>query len=72
MLPYTTGQKKLKGIVYLDDPLSSAVSADAVKLAARQAAAVLREIRPANYRGSGRNNSNRRTREKPIARRRRA
>jgi putative ABC transport system permease protein len=43
MLPYTTGQKKLKGIVYLDDILGSAVSADAVKLAGRQAAAVLRD-----------------------------
>jgi putative ABC transport system permease protein len=43
ILPYTTGQKKLKGIVYLDDILCSAVSADAVKLAGRQAAAVLRD-----------------------------
>jgi putative ABC transport system permease protein len=43
ILPYTTGQKKLKGIVWLDDILCSAVSADAVKLAGRQAAAVLRD-----------------------------
>lgn len=43
ILPYTTGQKKLKGIVYLDDILCSAVSADAVKLAGREAAAVLRD-----------------------------
>jgi putative ABC transport system permease protein len=43
VLPYTTGQKKLKGIVWLDDVLGSAVSADAVKLAGQQAAAVLRD-----------------------------
>lgn len=43
ILPYTTGQKKLKGIAYLDDIVCSAVSADAVKLAGRQAAAVLRD-----------------------------
>jgi putative ABC transport system permease protein len=43
ILPYTTAQKKLKGITWLDDVLCSAVSADVVKLAGRQAAAVLRD-----------------------------
>jgi putative ABC transport system permease protein len=43
LLPYTTGQKKLKGIAWLDDIVGSAVSADAVKIAGREAAAVLRD-----------------------------
>jgi putative ABC transport system permease protein len=43
LLPYTTGQKKLKGIAWLDDVVGSAISADAVKLAGQQAAAVLRD-----------------------------
>jgi putative ABC transport system permease protein len=43
ILPYTTAQKKLKGISWLDDILCSAVSQDAVKLAGQQAAALLRD-----------------------------
>jgi putative ABC transport system permease protein len=43
ILPYTTAQKKIKGITWLDDILCSAVSADVVKLAGQQAAAVLRD-----------------------------
>ena len=43
ILPYTTVMKKLKGQPWLDDILCSAVSADVVKLAGRQAAAVLRD-----------------------------
>ena len=43
LLPYTTGQKKLKGVDWLDDILCSAVSQDVVKLAGQQAAAVLRD-----------------------------
>lgn len=43
ILPYTTAMKKLKGQPWLDDILCSAVSADAVKLAGRQAGAVLRD-----------------------------
>jgi putative ABC transport system permease protein len=43
ILPYTTAMKKLKGQPWLDDILCSAVSADVVKLAGRQAAAVLRD-----------------------------
>jgi putative ABC transport system permease protein len=43
ILPYTTAMKKLKGIAWLDDVLCSAVSADVVKAAGRQAAAVLRD-----------------------------
>jgi putative ABC transport system permease protein len=43
MLPYTTAQKKLKGVVWLDDILASATSAELVKLAGRQAAAILRD-----------------------------
>ena len=41
ILPYTTVQKKIKGITWLDDILCSAVSPDAVKLAGQQAAALL-------------------------------
>jgi putative ABC transport system permease protein len=43
LLPYTTGQKKIKGITWLDDILCSAVSQDAVKLAGQEATAVLRD-----------------------------
>jgi putative ABC transport system permease protein len=43
ILPYTTAQKKLMGITWLDDILCSAVSQDAVKLAGQQAAALLRD-----------------------------
>jgi putative ABC transport system permease protein len=43
VLPYTTAQKKLKGVTWLDDILCSAVSADVVKLAGHQAAAILRD-----------------------------
>jgi len=43
ILPYTTAQKKLKGVTWLDDILCSAVSPDAVKAAGQQAAAVLRD-----------------------------
>ncbi len=43
LLPYTTAQKKIKGIAWLDDILGSAVSRETVKLAGQQAAAVLRD-----------------------------
>jgi putative ABC transport system permease protein len=43
VLPYTTAQKKLLGITWLDDILCSAVSQDVVKLAGQQAAALLRD-----------------------------
>ena len=43
IMPYTTVQKKLKGITWLDDILCSAVSPDAVKLAGQQVAALLRD-----------------------------
>jgi putative ABC transport system permease protein len=43
MLPYTTAQKKIKGITWLDDILCSAVSQDAVKMAGEEATAVLRD-----------------------------
>jgi len=43
ILPYTTAQKKIKGITWLDDILCSAVSQDAVKMAGQEAAAVLRD-----------------------------
>ncbi len=43
ILPYTTAMKKLKGQPWLDDILCSAVSADVIKLAGRQAAAILRD-----------------------------
>lgn len=43
ILPYTTVQKKIKGITWLDDILCSAVSPGAVKLAGQQAAALLRD-----------------------------
>ena len=43
LVPYTTAQKKLLGITWLDDILCSAVSQDVVKLAGKQASALLRE-----------------------------
>jgi putative ABC transport system permease protein len=43
ILPYTTAQKKIKGITWLDDILCSAVSQDAVKMAGQEATAVLRD-----------------------------
>ena len=43
IIPYTTAQKKLKGISWLDDILCSAVSQDVVKLAGQQASELLRE-----------------------------
>ena len=43
ILPYTTVQKKLRGITWLDDILCSAISPGAVKLAGQQAAALLRD-----------------------------
>jgi putative ABC transport system permease protein len=43
ILPYTTAQKKIKGISWLDDILCSAVSPDAIKLAGQQAGALLRD-----------------------------
>jgi putative ABC transport system permease protein len=43
LLPYTTAQKKIKGVTWLDDVLCSAVSQAAVKLAGQQAAALLRD-----------------------------
>jgi len=43
LLPYTTAQKKLKGITWLDDILCSAVSQDVVKMAGQEATALLRD-----------------------------
>jgi putative ABC transport system permease protein len=43
IMPYTTAQRKLKGITWLDDIVCSAVSQDAVKIAGQEAAAVLRD-----------------------------
>jgi putative ABC transport system permease protein len=43
IMPYTTVQKKIKGVAWLDDVLCSAVAPDAVKLAGQQAAALLRD-----------------------------
>jgi len=43
IMPYTTVQKKIKGITWLDDILCSAVSQSAVKIAGQEAAAVLRD-----------------------------
>ncbi|WP_316412568.1 ABC transporter permease [Mesoterricola silvestris] len=43
LLPYTTAQKKLMGITWLEDILCSAVSQEVVKLAGQQSAALLRE-----------------------------
>ena len=43
IMPFTTVQKKIKGVSWLDDILCSAVSPDAVKLAGQQVAALLRD-----------------------------
>jgi len=43
ILPYTTAQKKLLGVTWLDDILCSAVSPGAVKLAGQEAADLLRD-----------------------------
>jgi putative ABC transport system permease protein len=43
LLPYTTAQKKLLGVTWLDDILCSAVSPSAVKLAGQEAADLLRD-----------------------------
>ncbi len=43
ILPYTTAQKKISGISWLDDILCSAISPTAVKPAGQQAAALLRD-----------------------------
>jgi len=43
IMPYTTAQKKIKGVTWLDDILCSAVSFDAVKTAGQEAAAILRD-----------------------------
>jgi putative ABC transport system permease protein len=43
ILPFTTAQKKIKGITWLDDILCSAVSADSVKIAGQEATALLRD-----------------------------
>jgi putative ABC transport system permease protein len=49
ILPLTTAQKKLMGVVWLNNIFAAAVSPDVVKLAGQQAAAILRDrhhIRP--------------------------
>jgi putative ABC transport system permease protein len=49
LMPYTTVQKKLKGIAWLDDILCSAISAEAIPLAEAAITALLRErhrVRP--------------------------
>ena len=43
IMPYTTAQKKIKGITWLDDILCSATSQDVVKTAGQEAAAILRD-----------------------------
>ncbi len=43
LMPFTTVQKKIKGVEWLDDILCSAISQDVVKAAGRQAAALLRD-----------------------------
>ena len=43
LLPYTVAQKRLRGIVWVDDIFASAVSPDVVKLAGSEAAAILRD-----------------------------
>ena len=43
MIPYTTAQKKLKGVVNVDDLMFSAASQDVVRLAGEEAAAILRD-----------------------------
>src|SRR5579863_8583958 len=43
MMPVTTAQKKLRGVTWIDDNVGSAASPGVVKLAGREAAAVLRD-----------------------------
>jgi len=43
LMPFTTVQKKLKGITWVDDIMGSAVSPEAIPLAERQITALLRE-----------------------------
>ena len=43
IIPFTTAQKKIKGIDWLDDILCSAISQDSVKVAGQEATAVLRD-----------------------------
>jgi putative ABC transport system permease protein len=43
ILPYTTAQKKIKGITWLDDILCSATSPDVIKMAGQEATALLRD-----------------------------
>jgi putative ABC transport system permease protein len=43
IMPYTTVQKKIKGITWLDDILASAISQEAVKSAGQQVTALLRD-----------------------------
>jgi putative ABC transport system permease protein len=43
LMPYTTAQKKISGIAWLDDILCSATSQSAVKPAGQEAAAILRD-----------------------------
>jgi putative ABC transport system permease protein len=43
LMPFTTVQKKIKGVDWLDDILCSAVSQDVVKAAGKQAATLLRD-----------------------------
>lgn len=43
ILPYSTAQKKISGISWLDDILCSATSPDAIKLAGQQVGALLRD-----------------------------
>ena len=43
IVPYTTAQKKLMGITWLDDILCSAVSPEVIKVAGQQAKALLRD-----------------------------
>jgi putative ABC transport system permease protein len=43
VLPITTAQKKIMGVVWLNNIFASAVSPDVVKLAGRQATAILRD-----------------------------
>jgi putative ABC transport system permease protein len=43
IMPYTTAQKKIRGVTWLDDILCSAVSQDAIKMAGLQVAALLRD-----------------------------
>ena len=54
LLPFSTAQKKLLGISWLDDILCSAVSQEVVKMAGQQAAGLLRERHHLRQRRRGR------------------